>query len=457
MYMPGKLPMQTSKPQTNRSPQEALSSSTELSYDQAIRAVQAHMDRLQQRAVEDSGASDAVLSEAFEELRVTLEELHIADEERHKQHEELASTRQLVEEERRRYQELFDFAPHGYLLTDAAAVIRQANRAAAVLFGVPQNRLQGKPLVLFVAQNERHAFLTQLNRLPRQEQILDWEIRLQPRRRSLLYAGLTVAAVRDCQGEVVELRWLIRDVTERKAAEAKVLQAERALRSSREQLRALTTHLQNRQEEERRRLAREIHDELGQALTVLKIDVAWLSTRLGAADTSCRERLQDMTTQLDALVTSVHRIGTELRPGLLDDLGLTAAIEWQLQEVCKRTGLACESVLPADDLAIDQAQATAMFRIFQESLTNVLRHAEADKITVRLIEQPDALLLEVSDNGKGITPRQLNDHRAFGLLSMRERAHLWGGHMAIKGKPGGGTTVTLRMPHDPPHIVGSST
>jgi PAS domain S-box-containing protein len=455
--MPGKPPMRTSKRQTKRASQEAPSRPAELRYDQAIRAVQAHLDGLQQRAAEDSGALDAVLSEAFEELRITLEELHIANEERLQQHEELASTRQIVEGERRRYQELFDFAPHGYLLTDAAAVIRQANRAAAVLFGVSQNRLQGKPLVLFVAQNERHAFLTQLNRLPRQEQILDWEVRLQPRRRSPLYADVTVATVRDCQGEVVELRWLIRDITERKAAEAKVLQAEHALRSSREQLRALTTHLQNRQEEERRRLAREIHDELGQALTVLKIDIAWLSSRLGAADTSCRERLQGMTTQLDALATSVHRIGTELRPGLLDDLGLTAAIEWQLQEVCKRTGLACESVLPADDLVIDQAQATAMFRIFQESLTNVLRHADADKITVRLTQQPDALLLEVSDNGKGITPRQLRDRKALGLLSMRERAHLWGGHVTITGGPGEGTTVTLRMPHTPPHAVGAST
>jgi PAS domain S-box-containing protein len=457
MYMPGKLPTRTSKRQTKRPPQEALSRPAGLSYDQAIRAVQAHLDGLQQRAVEDSGASDAVLSEAFEELHITLEELHIANEERLQQHEELASTRQIVEGERRRYQELFDFAPHGYLLTDAAAVIRQANRAAAVLFGVPQDRLQGKPLVLFVAQNERHTFLTRLNRLPRQEQTLDWEVRLQPRSRSPLCADLTVATVRDGQGEVVELRWLIHDVTERKAAEAKVLQAEHALRSSREQLRALTTHLQNRQEEERRQLAREIHDELGQALTVLKIDAAWLSTRLGAADASCRERLQSMTAQLDALVTSVHRIGTELRPGLLDDLGLTAAIEWQLQEVCKRTGLACESVLPADDLAIDQGQATAMFRIFQESLTNVLRHADADKITVRLTQQPDALLLEVSDNGKGITPRQLRDRRALGLLSMRERAHLWGGHVSIKGESGAGTTVTLRMPHPPPRAVGPST
>jgi DNA-binding NarL/FixJ family response regulator len=118
MYMPGKLPMRTPKRQTRRPSQEALSRPTELTYEQAIRAVQAHLDRLQQRVAEGLGALDAVLSEAFEELRITLEELHTADEERHRQHEELASTRQIVEGERRRYQELFDFAPHGYLLTD---------------------------------------------------------------------------------------------------------------------------------------------------------------------------------------------------------------------------------------------------------------------------------------------------------------------------------------------------
>jgi signal transduction histidine kinase len=251
------------------------------------------------------------------------------------------------------------------------------------------------------------------------------------------------------------LRWLLRDVSRRKEAEEKTLQAEQALRNSREQLRALTTHLQERQEEERRRIAREIHDELGQVLTVLKIDLAWLANRLGATDPLYQQRFRAMAGFLDTLVTAVRRISTALRPEILDDLGLTAAIEWQLQEVCQRSGLAYELALPVEELDAEPAQATAMFRIFQEALTNVLRHAAASKVTVRLRQQPETLTLEVIDDGRGITPCQLADRGALGLLSMRERAHLWGGDVIIRGDPGHGTTVTLRMPYKACQAAGA--
>jgi two-component system sensor histidine kinase UhpB len=154
-----------------------------------------------------------------------------------------------------------------------------------------------------------------------------------------LYVAVTTRVSRDAQGQRVGLRWLLHDISARKAEKERAQQAEQALQHSREQLRALATHLQEQQEDERRRIAREIHDELGQALTALKIDLVWLSNQWAAADLRRRNRLTEMGVLLDGLVSSVRRIGTELRPGILDDLGLTAAIEWQLQEVHKRTGL----------------------------------------------------------------------------------------------------------------------
>jgi PAS domain S-box-containing protein len=448
--MRDKQPTHMAQPRCEGTDQWLPKRPSERGFEQTVGAMWEHLDLLQQRAAADAGVVDAVLSEAFEELRIALEELRVAEEEWHQQSCELGSTRQILEEERRRYQELFDFAPYGYVLTDAAAVIRQANRAAATLLNVPQDLLPGKPLALFVAPGERRVFYTHLNQLPCQEQqkqVVDWELRLQPRQSRPLYAALTVAIVRECRGNIVGLRWLMHDITERKMVEAKAQQVERALRSSREQLRALTTHLQNRQEEERRRIARAIHDELGQALTVLNIDLAWLSARMPATDATGRERLRDMTAMVDTLLTSVRRIGTELRPDILDDLGLTAAIEWQLQEICKRTGLTYRLSTPAAEVVLTQTHATAIFRIFQEALTNILRHAAARKISVRLSRRPDVLILTIADDGRGITPGQLDDRHSLGLLSMRERAYLLGGEVVITGAAGKGTTVTLRMPY----------
>jgi PAS domain S-box-containing protein len=426
-------------------------------FDAAIAATRERLNTLQWQAAEAPAGLKRMLSEAFEELHATLEELQVADEELRQMNEELAIARQTAEAERQRYQDLFDLAPDGYVVTDAAAVIQEANRAAMILLAAPQAKLSGRPMVLFVARGERRAFLTQLSQLAEREQLQDWEVCLHPRNRTPFYAALTVRTVRDRQGQVVALRWLIRDISKRKVAETRARHAEHALRDSREQLRALTTHLQERQEEERRRIAREIHDELGQALTVLKIDLAWLATRFGATEPLYQQRFRDMSGLVDTLVTAVRRISTALRPEILDDLGLTAAIEWQLQEVCQRTGLAYDLELPAEDLTVEPALATAMFRIFQEALTNILRHAAASKVTVQLTQQPEMLTLVIIDNGRGITPCQLADRASLGVLSMRERAHLWGGDIIIQGKPDLGTTVTLQMPHEARQAVGANT
>jgi PAS domain S-box-containing protein len=416
-------------------------------FDEAIATAQQRLATLQEQAAGAPQDQKHILSEACQELQITLEDLQIADEELRQQNEELVMARQVAEVERQRYQALFDFAPDAYLVTDAAALIQEANQAAAALLGVPKHRLRGKPLVLFIEPTEQRAFCDHLTYLSRRGEVQTWEMRLQPRRGVPLCVAVTTRVSRDAQGQPLGLRWLLHDISERKTAQERAQQAEQALQQSREQLRALATHLQDQQEEERRRIAREIHDELGQALTALKIDLVWLSNQWATADLRCRNRLTEMGVLLDGLVSSVRRIGTELRPGILDDLGLTAAIEWQLQEVHKRTGLSYKLTLPEDDIALDQARATGMFRIFQEALTNVLRHASAGEVTVRLVPLPNTLVLEVADDGKGITSGQLADRSSLGLLSMRERAHLLGGDVTILGKAGEGTIVSLRVPY----------
>ncbi len=229
------------------------------------------------------------------------------------------------------------------------------------------------------------------------------------------------------------------DITEQR-------RAEQELADSREQLRNLSAHLQSVREIESTRIAREIHDELGQMLTAIQMDLAWLGTRLPLHDISLSEKMERMRSLVDASIDSVHRISTELRPILLDDLGLTAAMEWQIQQFQSRTGVQCRARLNCDDGSIEKDLATALFRMFQETLTNIARHAGATLVKIRLARTGGELHLHVSDNGRGITQKELDDPKSFGIIGIRERVALWGGTVAIKGKPGRGTTIKVRIP-----------
>ncbi len=207
-------------------------------------------------------------------------------------------------------------------------------------------------------------------------------------------------------------------------------------------------------ERDRARIAREIHDELGQALTGIKLDLWWVRNRLAASGQfkPIAEQTAELAAKLDAVgslvertIQTVQAIAAELRPPLLEELGLPAAIEWQAREFQTRTGIETRFLSELSHAPVNRERATALFRILQESLTNVLRHAHATAVTVRLAREGDAILLEVRDNGVGIAEREITDVRSLGLLGMRERAELAGGTFAITGAPSGGTTVAVRI------------
>ncbi|MEN6476085.1 MAG: PAS domain S-box protein [Syntrophaceae bacterium] len=228
------------------------------------------------------------------------------------------------------------------------------------------------------------------------------------------------------------------DITEQK-------RAAQELERSREQLRSLSAHLQSVREKESTRIAREIHDELGQSLTALQMDVSWLAKQLPGKSTALLEKTMRMAQLVDTTIDSVHRITAELRPIILDDLGLKAAMEWQASEFHHRTGIRCD--MSVDDVAtISKELASTLFRIFQGTLTNVARHAEATAVKVHLSQAANELRLQVADNGKGITLKQIEDPQSFGIMGIRERANLWNGSMRITGKARRGTTVTVQIP-----------
>ena len=232
---------------------------------------------------------------------------------------------------------------------------------------------------------------------------------------------------------------IARDITERKEAE------ERLKRSSK-LLRELATHLQSIREEERTMIAQEIHDELGQVLTALKIQVSLLANKLNKNQEPLKQKINSLTDMIDSSVEAVQKISSKLRPGILDELGLIAAIEWQAEEFEKLTNIKCSLVLPKDEIKLESNKATAIFRIFQEALTNITRHSEANKVVVSLFNHQSDIYLEIQDNGRGITQEQIKDFKSLGIHGMKERAIVFGGQVYIEGFTGKGTMVKVEIP-----------
>jgi two-component system sensor histidine kinase UhpB len=250
--------------------------------------------------------------------------------------------------------------------------------------------------------------------------------------------------VRDEQGKVVRFAGLAEDITERR-------QFEEQLKTTTTQLRALSARLQSAREEEGTRISREIHDELGSVMSSLKWEMEALEKICTDSDRvpdaiGVKQKLEAMMQLADAGITSIRRIASELRPSILDDLGLSEAVEWQGQQFQLRTGIVCTFRSSAEHAQLNREQSTAAFRIVQEALTNILRHAHATKVDIRVEGSESELRVSVTDNGKGISEDDISHPTSLGLMGMQERAHRIGGAITIAGAPGAGTTVTVRVP-----------
>jgi PAS domain S-box-containing protein len=338
---------------------------------------------------------------------------------------------------------LVQASPVGIVSLDAEGLCRLWNPAAEKIFGWPESEVLGRPLpTVGPEQIDEHRLLRE--RVMKDKAFTDLEVARYRKDGTPVYISLSTAPLRDPSGSINGLLGLMVDMTQRK-------QVELQLSQSRDQLRALTTRLHSAREEEGTRIAREVHDELGQAMTGLKLDLSWVARRLSLPETAdsraqMLERIQGTMQQLDRTIQAVRAIATALRPSVLDELGLAAALDWQTRDFEKRTGICCEWSMPAAPIPIGPDQATAMFRIYQEILTNVVRHAQASTLLVHLEVSAGWLVLRVADNGRGIPASTLANNNSLGLLGMRERATQWGGDLSIQASDGKGTTVTVRLP-----------
>ncbi|OGW90649.1 MAG: hypothetical protein A3D28_05720 [Omnitrophica bacterium RIFCSPHIGHO2_02_FULL_63_14] len=363
-----------------------------------------------------------------------------------------------------RYRRLFETAKDGILILDGdTGCITDVNPFLVEMLGYPPKEIVGKRLWEIGPFKDIARSKVAFDELQAKEYVRYEDLPLQTQDGRLMDVEFVSNSYRVDGKRVIQCN--IRDITARKRAE-EALQLAHAelerkvqertgelsstnthLQASYEQVRRLALRLQSIREDERSGIARELHDELGQALTALKMDLLWTSGKLPAEQGPLPERMTAMVSLVDRMVETVQQVSSTLRPGILDDFGLLEAMRWQGREFQERTGITCRIGIELEQLELDPDHVTSLFRIFQETLTNVARHANATEVTVRLTAPNGRLILEIADNGKGIATAQINDAASLGLTGMRERALLLNGRVTVTGAPGRGTTVRVEMPY----------
>ena len=557
-------------------------------YEEQAEEALKRLDALRKRGTAAAAAEDASLvGEVLEELGIALHELQASSEELREQNEALLSAEGSIAAERQRYQDLYNFAPDGYLVTDLHGMIREANHMAAEILGVEVTLLATRPLAIFLNADLRSDFRNLVNQIAKDgSNIETLETIIARKDGSSIPAVLRVTAARRVHDGERELRWTLRDVSEqrqarqalrdetalrhrveaslrrsevhyrhlvehasdlvyeldeagrftfcnqhalhrllgytelnivgrkltelvrpdhRKAVRASITRAFRDrgtygylefpiashdgqevwlgqhaavieiaggtallavarditaqimrmadLERSGERWRDLSVHLQTEIEAERTRIAREIHDDLGAALTVIRMEMSLPDDALEAAGDDPAHRLERVVRRIDNAIDSVRRICSDLRPSLLDNMGLCAAIEWLAQDVQERAGIRCEANLEGLAAEPQPDRSTALFRIVQEAVTNAVRHAKASRLDIHQHTQRGDIVIEVKDDGCGIKPEDQSGRSAYGIIGMRERAQALGGSVRLHGGPSG-TQVVVRMPASAPPEKG---
>ncbi|HEX3035501.1 MAG TPA: GAF domain-containing protein, partial [Thermodesulfobacteriota bacterium] len=351
-----------------------------------------------------------------------------------------AQIAEALRQSKERYQILFDQSPVGVYIFNKDFKIIHCNESLVRILRTSYNKLVGLDL-----RKLRSRRILSLIEKVFEGQSSTYEGLYQVKGSTVrILVSIRLSPLRSANGKVIGGMAVIEDITERKHAEEQ-------LKNSREQLRSLAAHLESIREEERTRIALEIHDGLSQSLTGLKMGLSWLDKKLfESGNLSLHSLLIGEITNMSNIIETtfqlVQEISTELRPKILDDLGLIPAIEWQTQEFQTRMGIRCKFTSNLDSVSLGRDQSTAIFRILQESLTNVARHANATRVEIKLKKSGGSLVLEVKDNGKGITEGATSDPKSFGLMGMRERALLLEGEVIITGAPGKGTKIVVRIP-----------
>ncbi|MFH0878395.1 MAG: PAS domain S-box protein [Lentisphaerota bacterium] len=337
-----------------------------------------------------------------------------------------------------KYRQLVETLQEGIWVIDNDTCTTFVNLHMAEILGYRVEDMLGKSLFDFM--DEQGRAIAQANVERRKAGISEQhDFEFIRRDGSRVYTTVATAPLLDEKGQYRGALAGVSDITDRKRMED-------ALKSNEQHLRELTAHLQVVREQEGRRIAVRIHDELGQALTALKMDISWIETNADKGGGALLDRISGMKSLMDTTIKSVQRISMELRPSILDDLGLASAIEWYRNEFAARTGLACRFSSSPEDMDVNKDIATTLYRIVQEALTNIARHARATRVDIDLCLTDQDIELTVADDGAGLSEAQAVSPCSFGLIQIRERAMTHGGKAEFESMPGRGTVVRVSIP-----------
>ena len=349
----------------------------------------------------------------------------------------------------RRLHSIVDSAMDAIITVDSRQRITLFNRAAERIFGYDSREVLGEPLEMLMPDRFRRTHQQHIDQFGRTG------VSSRPMGHQRIVSALRRGGeefpidASISQVEVGPERYytvILRDVSRRVAAE-------RDLAQVREDLRELAVASRTAREQENSRISRELHDELGQNLTSLKMDLAWLEQNLAAAGPEVDKTLAEMRKLLDTTMAAARRISADLRPLMLDDLGLAAALEWLAQETARRYGFTVDLEIDESCKQLAEPLASQIYRVVQESLTNVARHAEATQVKIRLVRRRDEICLDIEDNGRGLSLQDLEKKGSFGLVGIRERIYMLAGRVDMRGEPGRGTRITAVVPAPQPAVT----
>lgn len=330
----------------------------------------------------------------------------------------------------------FDSTKDSIMLLDKDFRILRANKATSKFLGKSFTDIIGQKCYDLFKESNFPLDMCPFQTAAKNKRHFEVEIHIPEKDNWIL---VSLDPILDENGSIISTVHVMRDISE-------VKKKEEELQQSQDELRNLTIYMDSRMEEERKKIAREIHDGLGQLLTALKIDMSWIKKKIISRQDGLDEKITSMIKLLDSGVKMVQKISMELRPGILDDLGLISAIKMQSREFWKRNGIKCETIFEPEEFEVDYELSTTVFRVLLEAFTNIVRHSKATKVQVLLTKENTTLILEIRDNGIGILDEQIASPLSFGLIGIRERVYVWRGKVKIKGIPGQGTVLKIEIP-----------